>query len=104
MRFDQNKEHILVEHSMMDNLRVFAGLTEPTAMCDAGYVCVSGSNSSSPVDGVTGFICLVGHYCPAGSGQGTKCPLGTFSNTQGLHNSSSCEKCTPGKYCNVEGR
>lgn len=78
-------------------------MTEPTDLCDAGYVCVSGSNSSSPVDGVTGFICPVGHYCPAGSGQGTKCPLGTFSNTEGLHNSSSCEKCTPGKYCNVEG-
>jgi hypothetical protein len=49
-------------------------------MCDAGYVCVSGSNNSSPVDGVTGFICLVGHYCPAGSGQGTKCALPSSIN------------------------
>lgn len=79
------------------------GLTQPTDMCDAGYVCVNGSDNATPTDGTTGYVCLPGYYCNRGSGQGTKCPLGTFSNTPGLHNVSSCEDCTPGMYCNVEG-
>ena len=80
------------------------GLMQPTAPCGAGYVCSSGANSSSPTDGATGYICPMGAYCPAGSGQETKCPVGTFSNQTGLHNVSSCEQCSPGWYCNVQGQ
>ena len=34
---------------------------------------------------------------------GTHCPVGTFSNRQGLQNSSECDACTPGYYCGQTG-
>jgi len=80
------------------------GLTEPTDQCDAGYVCVSHANSSTPEDGQTGYECLPGFYCPRGSAQGIKCPRGTFSNRFGLENVTECRACTPGMYCQTEGK
>ena len=47
----------------------FTGLTEPTDLCDAGFVCVSGANTSTPTDGATGYECQPGYYCPKGSDQ-----------------------------------
>ncbi|RUS80924.1 hypothetical protein EGW08_011305, partial [Elysia chlorotica] len=79
------------------------GLTAPVDLCDAGFVCVSGSNSSRPTDGLTGYECLPGYYCPKGSDQGTKCPAGTFSDGLGLENVTECQQCTPGTYCDVDG-
>ncbi|KAI8480901.1 hypothetical protein Bbelb_413740, partial [Branchiostoma belcheri] len=79
------------------------GLTEYTALCDAGYVCVSASNTSQPEDGTTGYICPEGSYCPTGSHQETKCPQGSFSNRTGLHNVSECAACTPGYHCLTQG-
>ncbi|XP_077985306.1 uncharacterized protein LOC144439946 [Glandiceps talaboti] len=79
------------------------GLVEYADFCDAGFVCVSAANNSRPTDGVTGYECLPGYYCPKGSDQGTKCPVGTFSNTTGLENVTECEQCTPGFYCQTEG-
>ena len=35
-------------------------LTEPTALCTAGYYCVAGSSTSAP------DICPGGRYCPQG--------------------------------------
>jgi len=46
---------------------VFPGLSDPTGPCSEGYVCFSGSNSSMPTDGVNGYICPAGSYCPAQS-------------------------------------
>ncbi|XP_070551430.1 uncharacterized protein [Ptychodera flava] len=79
------------------------GLTEYADLCDAGYVCVSGSNTSRPTDGATGYECLPGYYCPKGSDQGIKCPQGRFSNETGLENVTECRQCTPGFYCQTEG-
>ena len=79
------------------------GLTAPSDLCDAGYVCVSAANNSRPEDGVTGYECLPGYYCPDGSDQGTRCPQGTFSNVYGLENVTECQDCTPGFYCQTEG-
>ena len=83
---------------------LFPGQTEPRGLCAAGYVCVSAANNSRPLDGITGFVCQPGYYCPEGSAQGTKCPQGTFSNDYGLHNVSSCQDCTTGTYCQTEGK
>ena len=80
-----------------------AGLTAPTALCDAGYVCVSAANSSRPTDGTTGYLCLAGYYCPQGSGVGVRCPAGTYSNATGLHNLTECVDCPPGSYCDIDG-
>ena len=48
------------------------GLTSPTGPCVAGFYCASRANDSSPGDGVTGDVCPLGFYCPAGSGTGEK--------------------------------
>ena len=80
------------------------GLTVFADVCDAGFVCVSASNNSIPTDGVTGYECLPGYYCPKGSDQGVKCPEGTFSERYGLENVTECEPCTPGQYCQTQGK
>ena len=82
---------------------VIAGLTEPTDLCDAGFVCVSGANNSRPTDVVTGYECPPGYYCPSGSDQETGCPQGSFSNVLGLESTIQCENCTTGMYCATEG-
>lgn len=52
-----------------------------------------------------GGVCPAGYICP----QGTKhpqqhpCPAGTWSNTVGAQNLSSCRLCPPGFYCNSTG-
>ncbi|ESO92001.1 hypothetical protein LOTGIDRAFT_79789, partial [Lottia gigantea] len=35
--------------------------------CDAGYICLSGSNVPNPTGGIKGYICPTGHYCPQGA-------------------------------------
>lgn len=76
-----------------------------------------------PLDGVTGGICPLGHFCPLGSTSPVVCPDGTYSNATGIHscfqchdfkckmqNSSHlffffnegaevCEECPTGTYC-----
>ena len=61
------------------------------------------ATTATPTDGTTGNICPKGSYCPAGSVNFTKCPPGTFSNTQQNTNISSCLDCTQGKYCEGYG-
>nr|XP_006821767.1 PREDICTED: uncharacterized protein LOC100369099 [Saccoglossus kowalevskii] len=79
------------------------GLTAYADVCDAGFVCVSAANNSRPTDGLTGYECQPGYYCPKGSDQGIKCPVGTFSDEYGLENVTECQACTPGYYCQTEG-
>jgi hypothetical protein len=55
------------------------GLTAPTNLCSAGYICISGSSYSTPSSGTFGRQCIPGESCPAGS--------------------SSPSACTPGRYC-----
>jgi hypothetical protein len=55
------------------------GLTAPTNLCSAGYICISGSSNSTPSSGTFGRQCIPGESCPAGS--------------------SSPSACTPGRYC-----
>ena len=78
-------------------------MTEPTDLCDAGFVCVSGANNSRPTDTVTGYECPPGYYCPPGSDQETGCPQGSFSNVLGLESAIQCENCTTGMHCATEG-
>lgn len=50
--------------------------------------------------------CPPGSWCPSGTRFATEhlCPAGTFSNMTGLHNFTQCMPCSPGKFCNGEGR
>ncbi|RUS80256.1 hypothetical protein EGW08_011985, partial [Elysia chlorotica] len=70
------------------------GLTDVSGPCSEGFYCELGSNTSQPT------ICPVGHYCPEGSSTPSPCPQGTYTNTQGLLNSTQCTECDPGMYCN----
>ena len=79
------------------------GNTQPTDVCAPGHFCTLSAQSATPTDGVTGNICPAGRYCEAGSITGVGCPRGTFSNTQGLTNSSEYTQCTPGYFCGTTG-
>ena len=87
------------------------GLSSPRGLCDPGFYCLSGSNTSSPFGSgsmitaasVVGGICPTGAYCPIGSGVPTLCPAGSFNNRTGGTSSSDCVDCTPGMYCEGVG-
>lgn len=73
------------------------GLHAASGRCDAGYYCLSGARSATPVDaGVTGDRCPEGHYCPRGSSAPFPCPPGHYSNTTGNSHLSDCPPCPPG--------
>ena len=76
----------------------FSGLTELFVYCNAGFAWSLGADNAQPTDN-----CLLGYYCEVGSAQGTKCPLGTFSNSYGLENVTECIQCTGGYYCEQQG-
>lgn len=66
------------------------------AVCPSGFYC---PNSAT----VTPLPCPPGHYCPTNSDQPVPCPVGTYSNSTGLKQSSSCLHCSPGRYCDQPG-
>ena len=72
------------------------GLTVPPANCSARYYCSGNATVATPTDGVTGNVCPVGHYYPAGSGQPVPCGDGTFTDTT---LNEVCLPCTEGSYC-----
>ncbi|XP_013387786.1 multiple epidermal growth factor-like domains protein 11 [Lingula anatina] len=80
-----------------------AGLTEPTAQCQAGYFCNGRASTATPTDGATGDICPQGLYCPQGSSVGVNCPIGRYGNQTGLTTSTECTLCDPGWYCPTPG-
>lgn len=80
------------------------GLTEPTGNCTIGHFCSGGAINQAPLSLSYGDTCPAGYYCPAGTGQPIACPLGTFSPTTGRGILSDCLDCTPGMYCDTQGR
>ena len=67
---------------------------------DSGNISVSLRGVSVPT------ICPAGSYCPEGTRHEAEylCPAGTFSNSTGLYNYTQCTPCTPGMYCQGEGK
>lgn len=66
------------------------------------YFCKEGAASSTPTQGdLEADVCPPGHYCPTGTSQPEKCPLGTFSNTTLLTAAGECLNCTGGESCYV---
>ncbi len=83
---------ILFSYSLSLSLHAQASRQSSCTPCLPGLYC--------PDRGLTlGETCPKGSYCPTGSVVPTPCPRGTFSDTEGLFNVSSCELCTPGSYC-----
>ncbi|XP_050179054.1 multiple epidermal growth factor-like domains protein 6 isoform X3 [Myiozetetes cayanensis] len=74
------------------------GLSElaQTSLCHAGYVCLEGNSAPCPSDGIHGYRCPRGFYCPAGSGLELPCEPGTFSPVPGA---GTCLPCPPGMVC-----
>ena len=52
--------------------------------CDAGYICLGGSDVPRPTDNVIGYICPEGHYCLSAAVKETPCEKGYYAPAQGL--------------------
>ena len=72
------------------------GLSQPIGSCDAGYFCVGGSTTPTPVGSAFGDVCDLGHYCPEGASQPLPCLPGSFSS---LPLATNCSLCPAGFYC-----
>ncbi|KAF3692794.1 Sushi, von Willebrand factor type A, EGF and pentraxin domain-containing protein 1 [Channa argus] len=77
--------------------------------CPEGKYCYSEQPYEQPITRpvavTSGGMCPAGFICPRGTmyPQQHPCPLGTFSNTLGAKDVSSCWPCPPGLYCNSTG-
>lgn len=72
--------------------------------CEAGYICVGKATKPNPDDnGVTGYQCPKGQYCPAGATTGTKCPSGKYNDKEGASDDTYCLDCPANKQCVGEG-
>lgn len=60
------------------------------------YVCLEGNSAPCPSDGIHGYRCPSGFYCPAGSGLELPCEPGTFSPLPGA---GVCLPCPAGMAC-----
>ncbi|XP_042566185.1 multiple epidermal growth factor-like domains protein 6 [Clupea harengus] len=79
-----------------------AGMTQiaDALLCEGRYVCVGGSVSPRPGDGIMGYLCPPGHSCPAGSALEVPCEAGTYSSSSGAAN---CSLCPAGTMCPSDG-
>ena len=68
--------------------------------CSAGYLCISGSATPTPTDGVKGSACSVGTYCVAGALSMQNCPAFQYNPYVGQ---GTCFPCPPGEYCATAG-
>ncbi|OXB81275.1 UNVERIFIED_CONTAM: hypothetical protein H355_014319 [Colinus virginianus] len=88
-----------VFHSLLDfAIRVIIVPREPLVqpLSNTGYVCLEGSSAPCPSDGVHGYRCPSGFYCPAGTELELPCEPGTFSPMPGA---SACLSCPAGMAC-----
>ena len=70
-----------VESQVKFCVSLFTGYSLP---CDAGFICLTGSNLPNPTDGIKGYICPSGHYCLSGAVTETLCDIGTYAPSTGL--------------------
>ncbi|OAF70389.1 hypothetical protein A3Q56_01861 [Intoshia linei] len=74
-----------------------------TAKCAAGYYCTSGAKSATPNQDLNSNACPKGKYCVLGTETPVDCPIGTFSNSLNLVDSTECTPCLLGMYCATAG-
>lgn len=96
-----NRTGLLAEAECQDCLPGYycdvPGLAYPAGLCEAGYYCTAGSNSSNPTSmTATGGPCQAGSFCIVGSSQPQLCPAGTYSS---VTQQSNCTVCPAGYYC-----
>ncbi|KAL8173677.1 UNVERIFIED_CONTAM: hypothetical protein K2H54_015635 [Gekko kuhli] len=75
-----------------------SGMSDPSQMepCNEGYVCLEGNSAPCPHDGIHGYRCPKGFYCPEGTGLEIPCEPGMFSPMLGA---SACLPCPAGTAC-----
>lgn len=81
--------------------------------CSAGYFCISGSNSATPLVNLTLLgtttatntygLCPQGYYCPASTSDPVACPIGYYLDAEASDALADCIKCPPGQYCATVG-
>ena len=85
----------------------------PDGLCEAGYYCNGGSDTSRPFNDVHGHICPEGHFCVEGSVYAQPCAPGSFASSPGQEACSACPEqyvcsgfgtyvpllCPAGHYC-----
>ncbi|CDJ50229.1 hypothetical protein, conserved [Eimeria brunetti] len=76
-----------------------SGLLTPSGACQAGFICVGSATTPQPTDGVTGYACTVGGYCPVGALQKQPCLGGTYNPSKVGQGPADCVSCPPGYYC-----
>lgn len=64
-------------------------------LCPAGKICSENNTLAVP--------CTIGFYCPYNATM-KACPIGTYSDTVGATNSSSCQPCPAGYWCYKTGK
>lgn len=68
------------------------GLSAPTAPCEPGFYCPTGSTSAVP----SATPCPVANFCPQGSATPTECPIGYYNDNP---KQGKCNACPKGYYC-----
>ena len=63
-----------------------------------------GAKTSTPVEGANANICPLGHFCPLGTAEPNKCPIGTLGLATRQTMEAQCTLCPAGKYCDSPGR
>jgi len=73
--------------------------------CTPGYVCLGGTNTSTPIHEVydRGYRCLIGHYCPEGSYEPIPCPAGTYASEEGGAALEDCLPCPANSFSALDG-
>lgn len=66
------------------------------AVCVLRYICLGGSSVPSPTDGIHGYKCPPGFFCPPGAHHELPCKPGTFSPLSGA---DTCLPCPQSTYC-----
>jgi hypothetical protein len=79
----------------MNVLTAAAGFTGP---CSIGYICLTGSSTKTPTNGIMGYMCPKGSYCTAGALVDNKCLPGTYMDIEGSSD-PKCKPCIAGTMC-----
>ena len=51
------------------------------------------------LSGADANVCPSGYYCPVGTASPLACPIGTYSNVNGLAAETDCTLCDAGSFC-----
>ncbi|XP_041849947.1 neurogenic locus notch homolog protein 4-like [Melanotaenia boesemani] len=81
-----------------------SGLSAVSGPCLPGFYCLDGSQSATPVSGVSGGVCPAGHYCSEGSSVPSPCPAGFYQNEAGGKGKDDCKPCPLGWFQELPGQ